>query len=103
MKSAAELMDELAAAEEASNVTDILSTFDLPPGTSRRTFVTEARSGKFKSARKVGKVWFVDRAEWFEVRSQRPPHHATKPANDADVDLDALLANAGIRPTRRAG
>ena len=94
----ASLLRELASVIEATD--DWFSCDNLPPGVSRRTFRTFART--VPGALVDGRTIRVHRTDWYEARAKmrgRPNVPAAPPAND-DATFRDLIAS-GLRPTRK--
>ncbi|MFO0735748.1 MAG: hypothetical protein U0270_07710 [Labilithrix sp.] len=75
-----------------------------PHGYTRRRFAAHCR--KIPTAWLEGKDWNVPQADFWTHARRRPSIRpvvvaSAAPAND-DLDVDALLAGAGLRSTRRA-
>jgi len=78
--------------------TEFCSAGPLPPNTNARTFCRWCRSGRVHGAEHDAAGWRCSRSAWRAARSAGPKGTtAAKPAND---DARALLAAAGLRPTR---
>jgi hypothetical protein len=77
------------------------SSASLPPGVTARTYARWCRSGRVAGAERDGAGWRCSAEAWRKARGQgsRRPSRPTLTVVPND-DAAALLAAAGLRPTR---